>query len=69
MLNQFVEYAVNILFEEYTEGNPKILNFLKERNLQIKDIDKYHIGYIRPNNTIPKFMADNLVLLFVCRID
>ena len=60
MLNQFVEYAVNILFEEYTEGNPKILNFLKERNLQIKDIDKYHIGYIRPNNTIPKFMADNL---------
>jgi DNA primase len=60
MFTKFVEYAVNILFEEYTEGNPKILKFLKERNLQIKDIDKYNIGYIRENNPIPKFVSDDL---------
>jgi len=60
MFNQFIQYAVNILFEEYTEGNPKILNFLKMRHLQIKDIEKYQIGYIRPENPIPKFINDNI---------
>lgn len=58
-MQKFIEYAVNILFEEYTEGNPKILNFLKIRKLQFKDIERYGIGYIRPNNPTPKFVLDN----------
>lgn len=58
-MQKFIEYAVNILFEEYTEGNPKILNFMKSRKLQFCDIERYSIGYIRPNNPTPKFVLDN----------
>lgn len=59
MLNQFIEYANNILYEEFVEGNPIVLKFLKERNLDEADMDKYNLGFIRKNNSVPKFMVDN----------
>lgn len=59
-MQQFIEYAVNILYEEYEEGNPKVLNFIQSRNLKYHDMENYGIGYIRPNNAIPKFIRDNI---------
>jgi len=56
MLNKFVEYSANILFEEYEEGNPEISDFLESRNLKFSDIENYSIGYIRKNNPLPKFV-------------
>lgn len=60
MIKQFVEYASNILFEEFQEGDKQITQFMESRGLQEADIDKYQLGYIRPNNPMPKFVRDNL---------
>ena len=59
-MQKFIDYAVNILYEEYTEGNPVILKFMRERNYTMKELEAFNIGYIRPNNRVPKFMVDNI---------